>query len=60
MFFTDKQYEQLKHDLEFIVIHCVIRRKGRLGNRLLSFNTKHPVFIPKYYFAKLETCVFNK
>ena len=30
----------------FVVIHDIIRCKGKLGNNLLSFNTKHPVFLP--------------
>ena len=53
--YTDKQYEQLKHDLGFIVIVGVIRCKGRLSNSSLSFNTKHPIFLPKCYFTKLVT-----
>ena len=44
--FTDKQHKQLKLDLGFIVIDGVIRYKGRMGNNLLSFNTKHPIFLP--------------
>ena len=58
--FTDKQYEQLKHDLGFIVIDSVIRCKGRLGNSSLSFNTKHPTFLPKCYFTKLVTLYCNQ
>ena len=58
--FTDRQYEQLKHDLGFIVIDGVIRCKGRLGNSSLSFNTKHPLFLPKCYFTKLVTLYYHQ
>ena len=57
--FTDKQYEQLKYDFGFVVIDGVIRRKWRLGNSL-SFNTKHPTFLPKCYFKKLVTLYYHQ
>ena len=57
--FPDKQYEQLKHDLELIVIDGVIRCKGRLGSSSSSFNTKHSVFLPKCSFTKLVILCYH-
>ena len=57
---ADKHYEQLKHDLGFIVIDGVIRCKERLGNSLFSFNTEHPIFLPKFYFTKLVKLYYHQ
>ena len=50
--FTNKQYEQLKSDLRFMFVDEIILCKGRIENIALSYESKHPVFIPKCYFAK--------
>ena len=58
--FTEKQYEHLKYDLRFIVIHGVIKCKGRLSNNSVSFNTKHAIFLSKCYFTKFVTLYYHQ
>ena len=58
--FDDKQYEQLKNDLGFIVVDKIIRCKGRIGNSTLSYNSKYPIFIPKCDFGKLLVIHFHE
>lgn len=50
----------------FIIVDGIIWVKGGLGHTSLFFETKHPIFLPKFYFGKLcvihyhELCLHNR
>ena len=51
--FSRKLYGPLKNDLGFVIVDEIIRYEGRFGNTSLSFEAKHSIFLPKFYFEKI-------
>ena len=57
--YHNKQYQQLKKDLGFVIIDNIIRCKGRLGNSKLSYDRKFPIFLPKGHFTELLVSYYH-
>ena len=54
-----KQFKQLNADLRFFIKDDILRCKWRISNASLLFDSKNPIYLPKFDFSKLLVKFIN-